>query len=162
MLRAYLHSQTWAHTHTLPHLARPPPLQNTLSHKCNNHNQTTELSLSAVPNLSTHPANRKSMIASMLRNYFSAKEKNIRVSISSVVCSCLHLSRKEELIWATIDERQHRKLFLLPLHYLLSQKKQTAVTLSQVLYAMWQTERSNCKKKKKELLQKQATQRKTW
>lgn len=76
------------------------------------------------------------MIASMLRNYFSAKEKNIRVSISSVVCSCLHLSRKEELIWATIDERQHRKLFLLPLHYLLSQKKQTAVTLSQVLYAM--------------------------
>jgi len=46
------------------------------------------------------------------------------------------LEWKEELIWATIDERQHRKLFLLPLHYLLSQKKQTAVTLSQVLYAM--------------------------
>lgn len=67
---------------------------------------------------------------------FQRKGKNMRVSISSVVCSCLHLSRKEELIWATIDERQHRKLFLLPLHYLPSQKKQTAVTISQVLYAM--------------------------
>lgn len=88
----------------------------------------------SVPNLSTQPADRWPLIISAIPICFSAKKKKKKVSLSfpsvaQLVCSCLHLNRKEDLTWAVMAELQYKQLFLLHLSYLQSQIKQIGVTL---------------------------------
>lgn len=148
MLRTHLHSQARAHTHTGT-LCTSTTIAEHVIQKCNNHSQTTELPLSAAPNLSTHQQHQRFKTVPVQR------KKIIRFSISSVVCSSLHLNRKEESVWAITDERHHKSFsFCLFTIYHLIKSRSGSLP---VRYCM------PCEATvKKQQTSKEATQRKIW